>query len=100
MSKETFNLPEQFEKTASPVTVLRGLGPKRAGPLAERGIRSVADLLFFFPSRYEDRRVVSPMGSLREGTTPADWCCCGSTTARGTSLPWQAREPVSQPLGK
>ncbi|MBW1922593.1 MAG: ATP-dependent DNA helicase RecG [Deltaproteobacteria bacterium] len=67
MSKETFNLPEQFEKTASPVTVLRGLGPKRAGPLAERGIRSVADLLFFFPSRYEDRRVVSPMGSLREG---------------------------------
>ena len=33
---------------------VRGVGPKRAQLLAKLGIRTAADLLFFFPRRYED----------------------------------------------
>ena len=33
-----------------------GVGPRRAQQLAQRGLRSIADLLFHLPSRYDDRR--------------------------------------------
>jgi len=37
---------------------LKGVGPKRAGLLEKLGIRTVQDLLFHFPVRYEDRSSV------------------------------------------
>ena len=40
---------------SSPVKYLRGVGPHRAAALAEHGITTVADLLTYFPFRYEDR---------------------------------------------
>ena len=39
----------------TPVLYLKGVGPQRATLLAERGIETVADLLGYFPFRYEDR---------------------------------------------
>jgi ATP-dependent DNA helicase RecG len=39
----------------SPLTEIRGIGPRRAERLAEAGIASVEDLLMFLPFRYEDR---------------------------------------------
>ena len=36
------------------VQYVRGVGPKRAELLAKMGVRTAADLLFFFPRRYED----------------------------------------------
>ncbi|WP_018953984.1 ATP-dependent DNA helicase RecG [Thioalkalivibrio sulfidiphilus] len=50
-----------------PVTVLKGVGPKLAEKLAKIGIRTVTDLLFHLPLRYQDRTRVMPMGSLRPG---------------------------------
>jgi ATP-dependent DNA helicase RecG len=50
-----------------PVTVLKGVGPKLAEKLERLGIRSVSDLLFHLPLRYQDRTRVIPMGSLRPG---------------------------------
>ena len=50
-----------------PVTVLKGVGPKLAEKLERLGIRSVTDLLFHLPLRYQDRTRVIPMGSLRPG---------------------------------
>jgi len=45
----------------APLTTLPGIGPKRARALAEYGLRSIGDLLWHLPSRYEDRRsVVAP----------------------------------------
>jgi ATP-dependent DNA helicase RecG len=41
---------------ASPLVDLRGVGPLRAEALARAGFRTVADLLFHLPYRYEDRR--------------------------------------------
>jgi ATP-dependent DNA helicase RecG len=49
------------------VTVLKGVGPKLAEKLERLGIRSVTDLLFHLPLRYQDRTRVIPMGSLRSG---------------------------------
>lgn len=41
----------------APVSLLHGVGEERAKALAGMGIESIADLLEYFPSRYEDYRV-------------------------------------------
>ena len=50
-----------------PVTALRGVGPALAEPLARLGLRTVQDVLFHLPLRYEDRTRVVPIGGLRHG---------------------------------
>jgi hypothetical protein len=77
-----------------PVTVLKGIGPKLAEKLERLGIRTVTDLLFHLPLRYQDRTRVVPMGSLRPGTrawwkapwiTPR-WCFAGGACCWRTSV--------------
>ena len=50
-----------------PVTSLRGIGPALAETLGRLGLRSVQDLLFHVPLRYEDRTRVVPIGAVRAG---------------------------------
>ena len=50
-----------------PVTSLRGVGPALAATLERLGLRTVQDLLFHLPLRYEDRTRVVPIGTLRAG---------------------------------
>ncbi len=50
-----------------PVQVLRGIGPRWAAELRDRGIRVVADLLDHLPFRYEDRRRPRPLAAARPG---------------------------------
>jgi len=50
-----------------PVTALRGVGPRLAEKLAALDIRSVADLLFHLPLRYQDRTRVTAVHELRPG---------------------------------
>ena len=54
---------------ARSVTSLRGVGPERAKQLERLDIRTVEDLLFHRPRRYEDRRHLEPIAGLREGKT-------------------------------
>jgi ATP-dependent DNA helicase RecG len=49
------------------VTVLKGIGTRMAARLERLGIRTVQDVLFHLPARYEDRTRVVPMGSVRPG---------------------------------
>jgi len=58
---------QSIQLDALPVTVLKGVGPRVAARLERLGIRTVQDLLFHLPMRYEDRTRVVPMGSLRHG---------------------------------
>lgn len=50
-----------------PVTRLRGVGDQVAARLEKLGLRTVQDLLFHLPLRYEDRTRVVPIGQLRPG---------------------------------
>ncbi|MGB5177242.1 MAG: ATP-dependent DNA helicase RecG [Gammaproteobacteria bacterium] len=50
-----------------PVTVLKGVGPRVALRLQRLNIRTLQDVLFHLPSRYEDRTRVTPMGAVQPG---------------------------------
>jgi len=49
----------------TPVQYVKGVGPTRAGQLAELGVHTVEDLLTYFPRRFDLRRQVQPIGVLR-----------------------------------
>ena len=51
----------------APVTQLSGVGPALAARLARLGVRTVEDLAFLLPSRYEDRTRIVPIGAVRPG---------------------------------
>jgi ATP-dependent DNA helicase RecG len=50
-----------------PAASLKGVGSKTLQRLEKLGIRSVHDLLFHLPARYEDRTRITPIGCLRPG---------------------------------
>jgi ATP-dependent DNA helicase RecG len=58
---------ESRSLAATPVTALRGVGPKNAERLERLGIQNVQDLLFHLPIRYQDRTRIVPIGALRSG---------------------------------
>jgi ATP-dependent DNA helicase RecG len=61
-----------------PVQFLKGVGPKRAEMLAKAGLRTMEDLLFHLPFRYEDRRRIA---TLREAAPGGDATLVGKVTA-------------------
>ena len=54
---------------ASEVQFLKGVGPARAELLASRGIRTLEDLLYYTPFRYEDRTRLTRIRDLVPGQT-------------------------------
>ncbi len=50
-----------------PVSVLAGVGPKLVDKLARMQIRTIEDLLYTLPHRYEDRRQMRRIAQLRDG---------------------------------
>jgi len=54
----------------TPVQYVKGVGPTRAGQLAQLGIDTVEDLLGYFPRRFDLRRQIQPINTLR-GDEPA-----------------------------
>ena len=55
------------QRMSEPVTVLPGVGTKRAETLAKLEIKTVDDLLRHYPKRYEDRRRPLQIGELKDG---------------------------------
>lgn len=49
------------------LTHLKGIGPRTAERFTRIGVRSVEQLLFHLPLRYEDRTQIMPLGALRPG---------------------------------
>ncbi|TRW48453.1 ATP-dependent DNA helicase RecG [Aliidiomarina halalkaliphila] len=49
------------------LSTLKGVGPKMAERLAKLGLRSVQDVLFHLPLRYQDRTRITPIASMRVG---------------------------------
>ena len=48
----------------SPIQYIKGVGPRRAALLAKLGIEIVKDILFYLPSRYEDRSSIKKITQL------------------------------------
>jgi len=72
---------------ASDVKYLKGVGPARAEILASRGIRTLEDLLYYTPFRYEDRRRITRIRDLIPGQTTtvlAKVLTCGLMRTRRT----------------
>ena len=60
-------MDEKASGLASPLTVLRGVGPALAKTLTRLDLHRVGDLLFLLPLRYEDRTTLHHIGSVRPG---------------------------------
>jgi len=58
---------ESFEKLSLSVQYIKGIGPKVARLLGKKGIKTVEDMLYFLPRRYEDRRSVKMISSAQIG---------------------------------
>ncbi|RUO39811.1 ATP-dependent DNA helicase RecG [Aliidiomarina taiwanensis] len=50
-----------------PLTTLKGVGPKMAEKLERLGLRTIQDMLFHLPAKYQDRTKLSAVASLRPG---------------------------------
>jgi len=46
------------------VRYLKGVGPKRAEQFVQKGVRTILDLLYYLPYRYEDRRNLKKISQL------------------------------------
>lgn len=66
-SKKPAAPPGQPIALTAPVTALPNIGPRRAKRLERLGIRTVEDLLYHFPRRYDDYSQVKPIRHLRYG---------------------------------
>jgi ATP-dependent DNA helicase RecG len=51
----------------TPLRFLKGIGPKRAEQLEKLGLKTVEDLLYHIPFRYEDRRRIKKIGEASIG---------------------------------
>src|SRR5215217_5787228 len=54
-----------MDPLASALQYLKGVGPRRAADLQRVGLSTVEDLLYRFPTRYEDRGTFQTIASLR-----------------------------------
>ena len=57
------------EVLTTPLQYLKGVGPRRAADLENAGLHTVEDLLYRFPTRYEDRSRLQPISTLKPGQT-------------------------------
>jgi RecG-like helicase len=51
----------------APLTAIRGVGSKQAERLARLGLRTIRDVLYFFPRRYDDYSSLKPINRLEYG---------------------------------
>jgi ATP-dependent DNA helicase RecG len=61
------NVGLSFEKLSLPVQFIKRVGPKISTLLEKKGLKTVEDLLYFIPRRYEDRRTVKDIKSASFG---------------------------------
>jgi len=60
---------ESLRLLATPVNTLRGVGPRVAQLLEKMNLKTVEDLLYTLPLRYEDRREIRRIAQLRDNLT-------------------------------
>jgi ATP-dependent DNA helicase RecG len=76
---------------ATEVKYLKGVGPQRAALLAERGIVTLEDLLYYLPFRYEDRIRFTRIREIKPGGT---YTVLGEVGTGGTARYARGRNAV------
>ncbi len=61
------DLKQAVTKLSMDVQFIRGVGPRIAQLLARKGVKTIEDLFYFLPRRYEDRRIAQKIGQARVG---------------------------------
>ena len=56
---------EKKVKRDYPLQFVKGIGPKRAEALWNVGVKTIKDLIFFFPKKYIDRRTILPLNQTK-----------------------------------
>jgi ATP-dependent DNA helicase RecG len=75
---KTANSNPQISKD-TPVQYIKGVGPARARLLERIGIKTLEDILFYFPWRYEDRKNLKKICDLEYGASATVMCEVEST---------------------
>ena len=52
---------------ATPISSLKGVGPRREQVLNDHGIYTVSDVLYYFPRRHLDRTTITPISKFKKG---------------------------------
>ena len=60
-------LKQAISRLDTDVQFIRGVGPRIAQLLARKGVKTIEDLFYFLPRRYEDRRIVQKIIQARLG---------------------------------
>jgi ATP-dependent DNA helicase RecG len=58
---KTLSVSDSLKVLRTPIRFLKGIGPKRAAQLESIGLRTIEDLLYHLPFRYEDRRQIKKL---------------------------------------
>ena len=61
------NSSKPVAELTTPIHCLKGIGPKRRRDLERAGLRSLEDMLYYLPFRFEDRRTLRSIASLKPG---------------------------------
>ena len=56
-----------LQRLSLPVQYIKGVGPRFAALLNKKKLKTVGDLLYFLPYRYEDRRLIKPIAQAEVG---------------------------------
>ena len=83
----------------SPIQYLPKIGPKRAEALAELGIKTVRDLLYYLPFGYLDLSAVETIGNLRGLIDSGRWITVIGTVATSSLLGRPPRQRLAVVLG-
>lgn len=59
--------PKPSSLLASPVSILDGVGPKKAQALSKIGVLTLEDIFYLMPRRYEDRRFPKQLRDIQPG---------------------------------
>ena len=60
-------MEKENDITGKPVRYVKGVGPKIAALLNQKGLNTIEDLFYFLPNRYEDKRTIKNIDEIVEG---------------------------------
>ncbi len=83
MEANAVNWEYQSLDLSTPLTYVKGVGPARAAFLEAKNLRTVEDLLYYAPFRYEDRSNVKLIRQLAPGEMATVLCTIRSTKVAG-----------------